>query len=429
MKISIIGSGYVGLVTAVCLAEFGHSVICLDKSIQKIRSLRKGRVPFYEKGLGPLIQKNLKNNNLVFTTSYKSACKNSIIFICVDTPSDSNGLPDLTNIKNVVSSLKTHLASDCLIVTKSTVPIGFNEKLKELFKSTYSKIRLCSNPEFLQEGTAIKNFMEPDRVVLGCDDPESRKILHQIYAPLVNSKDLIIDMSVKSAELTKYASNSFLATKISFVNEISRIADSVGANMHEVRLGMGSDSRIGNQFLFSGLGYGGSCFPKDLDALIYTKKMHQIESGLIEKTVQVNNSQVQYFLKKIFKKYRGVLHEKSIAIWGVAFKSGTDDLRSSISLEIINSMSTEAKSIHLFDVLASKKAIMERTQDLENIFIHNDKYVAAKKADILIIANDDYEFKNTDLSKLKHLTIFDGRNILDRGNVENHGIDYFGLGT
>jgi UDPglucose 6-dehydrogenase len=199
--------------------------------------------------------------------------------------------------------------------------------------------------------------------------------------------------------------------------------------MHEVRLGMGSDSRIGNQFLFSGLGYGGSCFPKDLEALIYTKKMHKIESGLIEQTVQVNNSQVKYFLKKIFNKYRGALNEKSIAIWGVAFKSGTDDLRSSISLEIIHSISSEVKSVHLFDVLATKKAISERTQDLENIFIHNDKYMAAKKADILIIANDDCEFKNIDFSKLKLSTIFDGRNILDRGDVENHGIDYFGIGT
>lgn len=429
MKISIIGSGYVGLVTAACLAELGHNVVCLDKSKQKILSLKTGRIPFYEEGLGPLIQKNLENNSLKFTTSYKLACKNSIVFICVDTPSDLRGSPDLTNIKEVISSLKPHLASGSLLITKSTVPIGFNKELEELFQLTSLDIKLCSNPEFLQEGTAIKNFMRPDRVVLGCDDPKAREILHKIYAPLKNSKDLIIDMSVKSAELTKYASNSFLATKISFVNEMSRIADSVGANMHEVRLGMGADKRIGNQFLFSGLGYGGSCFPKDLEALIFTKKKYELESGLIEQTVQVNNSQVKYFLKKIFNKYEGNLHNKSIAIWGVAFKSGTDDLRSSIGLEILYSLASVVKNIHLYDPLATRKAINKRIQDYKNIFIHSDKYMASERADILIIANDDSDFKIHDMSTLKHLTIFDGRNVLNRDDVENQGIEYYGIGT
>lgn len=430
MNITIIGIGYVGLVTSACFAKLGHNVICLDKSKNKINSLKKGEIPFYENGLKSLVQKNIKKGKLFFTTSYKAACSNSIIFICVDTPSDQNGSPDLTNINNVIESLKPHIMPKTILVTKSTVPIGLNRKLEKMLETISSKITICANPEFLQEGTAIKNFMEPERIILGCNDLGARNILHQIYKPLKNSAKLIIDMSVSSAELTKYASNAFLATKISFVNELSRIAESVGADMHEVRLGMGSDSRIGSKFLFSGLGYGGSCFPKDLEALIYTKKQNKLTQGLIEQTVKVNNSQLTYFLKKILGRYtKSALKEKNIAIWGIAFKSGTDDLRSSIALKIIDSIKSNVKTIHLFDYLVTKKEFQKRIQDRDNIFIHDDKYLATNRADLLIIANDDDGFKDLDFSKLKHLTIYDGRNILNRAQVEDQGIDYFGIGT
>ena len=433
MKLSVIGCGYVGLVTGACLSEIGHEVVCLDINKTKLKELSRGNIPFHEKGLIEIVLNGIKNKRLSFSSSYKKASLSDIIFICVDTPIGSKGEPDLSNFLNVRDSLLKHFNSDKIIVIKSTVPLGTNKKLADYCnKYTFNKnymIKVCSNPEFLKEGDAVNDFMKPDRIVIGCDDQKIALIIRKLYKNLKISKKKFISMSPQSAELTKYASNSFLATKISFVNEISRVADHIGADMHQIKEGMGNDKRIGHDFLNAGLGYGGSCFPKDLAALKSYQRKNKISSGILGQTIKVNSDQIKYFIKKIQNEYVSSLKNQRILVWGAAFKPKTDDLRESMSIKVIKRLGPLVKHIYLYDPLCKKSNILKELQMLKNISVLDKKYSSDKRVKCLLICTEFDEFKEVDFMLLKGYKIFDGRNILNRNQVEKNGLDYFGMGT
>lgn len=433
MKLSVIGCGYVGLVTGACLSDIGHEVVCLDINKTKLKELSKGNIPFHERGLKEIVLNGIKNKRLSFSSSYKKASLSDIIFICVDTPIGSNGEPDLRNFFNVRDSLKQHFDSDKIIIIKSTVPLGTNKKLADYFnKYTLNKnymITVCSNPEFLKEGDAVNDFMKPDRIVIGCDDENITLIIKKLYKNLKIAKKKFLSMSPQSAELTKYASNSFLATKISFVNEISRVADHIGADMHQVKEGMGNDKRIGHDFLNAGIGYGGSCFPKDLAALHSYQIKNKISSGILGQTIKVNADQIKYFIKKIQNEYLLDLKNQRILVWGAAFKPNTDDLRESMSIKVIKKLSPLVKHLYLYDPICKKSKILKELQMLKNITVLDKKYPSDKSVKCLLICTEFDEFKDANFMLLKGYKIFDGRNILNRNKVQENGIDYFGIGT
>jgi UDPglucose 6-dehydrogenase len=431
MKISIIGTGYVGLVTGACLAELGNQVTCMDKSKNKVRDLDNGSIPFYEPELENLVKKNIPLKNLSFTDSYKDACKNQIIFVCVDTP-DNEGKPNLKNFNSCITSILKHGKSNTLIVTKSTIPLGTNTKielkLRKYNQKNSTNFKLASNPEFLKEGSAVQDFFKPDRIIIGTNDFNSKNILQKIYAPLSRNKNKIISMSPSSAELTKYAANAFLATKISFINEISQISEKTNANIHDIRKGLGSDPRIGSDFIYAGIGYGGSCFPKDLSALRYSKKKLNLQEGIIEKTISNNEVQLNYFYNKIIK--AGIIDAKKhrIAIWGLTFKPETDDLRESVSIKLINLLATKVHSLHLYDPMAKYEEVADQIKVKKNIFFYDDKYLAAKDSHSVVLATEWREFWELDVNHLKNKTIFDGRNIYDHEYYKKHNVDVIGIG-
>ena len=431
MKISIIGTGYVGLVTGACLAELGNHVTCMDKSKNKVRDLDNGSIPFYEPELANLVKKNVPLKNLTFTDSYKDACKNQVIFVCVDTP-DNEGKPNLKNFNSCITSILKHGKSNTLIVTKSTIPLGTNTKielkLRKYNQKNNTNFKLASNPEFLKEGSAVQDFFKPDRIIIGTNDLNSKNILQKIYAPLSRNKNKIINMSPSSAELTKYAANAFLATKISFINEISQISEKTNANIHDIRKGLGSDPRIGSDFIYAGIGYGGSCFPKDLSALKYSKKKLNLQEGIIEKTISNNEVQLNYFYNKIIK--AGFIDAKKhrIAIWGLTFKPETDDLRESVSIKLINLLATKVHSLHLYDPMAKYEEVADQIKVKKNIFFYDDKYLAAKDSHSVVLATEWREFWELDLNHLKNKTIFDGRNIYDHEYYKTHNVNVIGIG-
>ena len=433
MNITIIGTGYVGLVTAACFSELGHNVTCLDINKIKINNLKKGIIPFFEPNLIELVTKNIRNKKLIFTTSYSVASANNVLFICVDTPNDKFGQPNLSSINSVAQSLAVTLKKDSIIVMKSTVPLGTSEIIKTVLKKTLDSqisIEICSNPEFLREGSAIQDFMRPDRIIIGTESDEVKDIMRNIYARLNRQTDKLIFMSSASAELTKYASNAFLATKISFVNEIAQIAEKIDANMHQVRIGMGSDPRIGNQFLYAGLGYGGSCFPKDVVALQDTQKKLNLSSGILAATSKVNANQLNFFMKKIDRRFKKDLGSKTIAIWGLSFKPDTDDIRESISIKLIKALSTKVKFLNLYDPVATKNAKIELSA-LKNIKFFTHKDTCLKGANALVVCTEWKEFwsPNPDsLSALKDRVVFDGRNFLDPDSIAAAQVDYIGIG-
>ncbi len=434
MKISIIGSGYVGLVTGACLAEIGHSVTCMDINKKRIINLKKGILPIFEPQLENLVLKNIKNKNLNFTHTYTSITEQTIFFICVDTPNNNQNRPDLKNLFSVISSLGDIIKKDSVVVLKSTVPLGTNQEVhKRLVKKISKKklkITVVSNPEFLREGSAVNDFMRPERIIIGTDSVKARDILKSIYKPLCRKSDKIIYMSTNSAELTKYSANAFLATKISFVNEIAEIAELVGADMHEVRKGIGSDSRIGKDFLYAGLGYGGSCFPKDLKALSYFQKVNGLKSSIILATQERNHHNVSSFVKKInlsFKEPKAT----SLLVWGSSFKPDTDDIRESLAIEVIKSLSKKFKKIYVYDPEASKNT-REFFHDFTNVAFVKNKYNQISNCAGLVICTEWKEFWNPDykkLSFLKERIILDGRNILNRQDVEKNNFIYKGIGT
>jgi len=435
MKITIIGSGYVGLVTGACLAEAGHKVCCIDLDKKKISSLKKSIIPFFEPGLSNIVKKTQNSKKLEFSSSYSEGLSGTeAIFLCVGTPPKKNGDPDLSFLKKAIESINYGLdpknKTVIPVFIKSTVPVGTNLFAQKYLKSFGENAHLvfASNPEFLKEGDAINDFKNPDRIIIGSENKKVIKISQKIYKHFSNSSKLMQFTSIESAELIKYASNAFLATKISFINEMSRICDKVGADIEEIKMGMGADTRIGDKFLNAGIGFGGSCFPKDLDGLIYNFQIAGIKPAIPYATKKANSDQLNYFYKKIKSNIN--LAQSSLLIWGLAFKPNTDDIRESVSLKLIKKLSRNVKSIYVYDPVAMKNAKNE-LKNYKNIKFSRSKYSSISKCDALILATEWPEFKNPKISELKRLktqTVFDGRNYLEMRRLENQSIKYIGVG-
>jgi len=430
MNIAIIGSGYVGLVTGACFAELGNRVICADNDTKKIARIKKGIIPIYEPGLEELINKNTAKKRLKFTSSIKEAVINSeVIFIAVGTPSLENGEADLTGIENVARNIAVNINGYRLIVEKSTVPVETGHWVKHTIE-TYIKRKIkfdvASNPEFLKEGSAINDFMHPDRIVIGVESKKAQNILTGLYEPL-NAPLVVTD--IKSAELIKHASNSFLATKISFINAVARICDKVGADIKEVALGLGLDKRIGPAFLNAGVGYGGSCFPKDLDAFIDIAGKLGYDFQLLKSVRKINIEQVRFFLAKI-KEALWVIKDKNIAVLGLSFKPNTDDIRNAPAIEIIRALKEEGAKIRVYDPSAMKKA--REVLGTGRMVFCKDSYDAVRQADCLLIATEWDEFKELDFGRIKKLMhrplVIDGRNIYEPRHMQELGFNYIGVG-
>jgi UDPglucose 6-dehydrogenase len=428
MNISIIGSGYVGLVTGACFAELGNKVICADNDVKKVARLKKGIVPIYEPGLEEMIRLNLKNKRLKFTSSIKAAVKSSeVIFIAVGTPALENGEADLTGIENVARSIAQNMDGYRLIVEKSTVPVETCAWVKKTI-STYikkgHKFDVVSNPEFLREGSAINDFTHPDRIILGVESAKARQIMVSLYQPL--NRPILIT-NIKSAELIKHASNAFLATKISFINAIARICDKVGADVKEVAQGMGLDNRIGRHFLHAGIGYGGSCFPKDLEAFINISEKLGYDFQILTAVRNTNEEQKRFVLQKI-KNEMWIIKDKAIAVLGLAFKPNTDDLRNAPSIDLINALIQEGAKVRVYD----PKAMAKAKEILKDVIFCNDLYQAANSADCLIVATEWNEFKELDFVRLKKTLkrplVIDARNIYDPKLLKEMGFTYIGVG-
>lgn len=428
MNISIIGSGHVGLITGGCFAELGNKVICADNDNKKILMLKKGVVPIYEPGLKELIANNVRKKRLKFISNIKEAVSGSeVIFIAVGTPSKDNGEADLTGIENVARNIAINMTSYRLIVEKSTVPVETGKWVKQTILNNIKrkiKFDVASNPEFLREGQAINDFMHPDRIVIGVESKKARDILVSLYKPL-NAPLVITD--IKSAELIKHASNSFLATKISFINAISRICEKVGADVVEVAWGMGLDKRIGRAFLSAGIGYGGSCFPKDLDAFITISDKLGYNFELLKIVKEINQQQKTFFLNKI-KDALWIIKDKSIGVLGLSFKPNTDDIRNAPSIDIIQTLEQEGAKIKAYDPQAMKKA----SEVLDKITFCQDPYEVCRGCDCLLIITEWDEFKELDFLKIKRLLkrplIIDGRNLYEPQKMRKLGFTYVGIG-
>lgn len=437
-KITVYGAGYVGLVTASCLAELGHDVLCMDVDVNKIDLLRQGKSPIYEPGLTELLINNFSTARLRVTTDEKDAVQHGDFhFIAVATPQSASGAAELKYVFEVAKTIAKHRISPCIVINKSTVPVGTAEKVSEILRETAKELHknvefsVVSNPEFLREGTAIKDFFEPDRIVIGASEQQAALEVKKLYEPLSLADEQILLMSIGAAELTKYASNAFLATKISFINEISRLAEKAHIDIEEVRRGMGSDPRIGPHFLMAGCGYGGSCFPKDVSALIYQAHQHQVESFILDAVTQVNNYQKKWIVKKVKHYFEGQIAQKTFAVWGLAFKPDTDDMREASSIVIIKELLEAGAFVQAYDPIASDNA-KKVLPESEALTFASDAMSALLHADALIIVTEWLEFKQINLTQikkqLKHAVIFDGRNIYEPAKVLELGIEYFGMG-
>ena len=431
MKIAVVGTGYVGLVTGTCFAETGNSVTCIDINEDKIKSLRNGIIPIFEPGLDVLFERNIHQGRLKFTTNLKEGIQDaSIIFLALPTPPGENGSADLSYILGVANDLGPILHQYTVIVDKSTVPVGTAEKVSaNIAKGATVEFDVVSNPEFLREGVAVEDFMKPDRVVIGTTSDKAKKIMDRLYAPLVRQGNPVIYMDERSAELTKYAANAFLATKITFMNEIANLCERVGANVDEVRKGMGSDSRIGKRFLFAGIGYGGSCFPKDVQALAKTSSDFEYEFEILKSVMQVNHHQKTKLLPAIRAYFDGNLKGKKIAVWGLAFKPYTDDIREAPALENINALLAEGAIIKAYDPEA--QANVQRLLG-DKISFGEDLYDTVDGADALLVVTEWPEFRTPEFDKIEKLmknkVIFDGRNVFDTDQMAELGFDYYSIG-
>ncbi len=434
MKVCVIGTGYVGLVTGTCLAEMGNEVICVDNNADKIKDLEAGGVPIYEPGLEELIKANTQEGRLRFSTDLKQAIKQSLIcFIAVGTPQGDDGSADLGAVFAVAKEIGQAMDDYKVVVTKSTVPVGTADQIRDvLAKTTAQKFSVVSNPEFLKQGAAVDDFLKPDRVVIGTDleDQQAADIMRELYSPFLRTGNPIIMMDIRSSEMTKYVANAFLATKISFINEMSTLCEQVGADISNVRVGISSDSRIGSQFLFPGIGYGGSCFPKDVKALMKTARDHQCPSTIIESVDAVNQTQRQLFLDKILTYFDQDLSGKTFAMWGLAFKPRTDDLREAPSVTIAKVLLEKGAKIQAYDPKAEENC---RAYYLGNTITYCDSsYDALKDVDALLLVTEWNEFRRPDFEKMKQLmnraVIFDGRNQYDTERMGNRGFDYFCVG-
>jgi UDPglucose 6-dehydrogenase len=430
-KIAVIGTGYVGLVTGTCFAETGNMVTCVDIDKDKVEKMKNGQIPIYEPELDTFFERNIKAKRLVFTTSLEDAVKDAeIIFLALPTPPGEDGSADLSYILGVAIQLGKIITDYKVIVDKSTVPVGTSEKVyNAIVANSKTEFAVVSNPEFLREGYAVSDFMKPDRVVIGTSDDRAKKILEGLYRPFVRQGNPIYFMDEKSAELTKYAANSFLATKITFMNEIANFCELVGADVDKVRIGIGSDDRIGKRFLFPGIGYGGSCFPKDVQALVKSGKEHNFDFEILNSVIKVNEHQKTKLFPKIKNFFRGDLKGKKIAIWGLAFKPDTDDIREAPALYLINLLLEEGANIVAFDPEA-----MENVKNLldDKISFAQNEYEALEGSDALLICTEWGIFRNPDFQKIKDLlndaVIFDGRNLFDIDEMNERGFYYTSIG-
>lgn len=431
MKICVVGTGYVGLVVGTCLAEMGNDVICVDKDLKKLAKLEKGIIPIYEPGLEELIKVNVSEGRLVFTNELDMAVKKSLVcFIAVGTPQGEDGSADLSAVCSVAEQIAKSMNEYKVIVNKSTVPVGTGEKVAEIIKNnTNFEFDVVSNPEFLKQGAAVDDFLKPDRVVIGSNSKKAAEIMQELYSPFLRTGNPVIMMDVKSAEMTKYAANSFLAVKISYANEIANICEKVGADVEMVRIGMCSDARIGSKFLFPGLGYGGSCFPKDVKAMIKIAQDFCCGHKLLLSADEVNKEQRNVFIKKILKKFGENLKGKTFAVWGLAFKPKTNDMREAPAVTIIEKLLDHGAKVVAFDPKA-----MESAQEIfgDKISYASNSYEALDGADCLLLLTEWNEFRRPDFDKIKSLLktpiIIDGRNQYDKKRLKQRGIEYICIG-
>lgn len=432
MNIAVIGTGYVGLVTGTCFAETGNNVICVDINEQKVNRLRQGEIPIFEPGLDVLFDRNTKEGRLIFTTNLREAVDHAqIIFLALPTPPGEDGSADLSYIMGVARDLGGIISDYKVIVDKSTVPVGTAENVAAILAEKLPKkmFDVVSNPEFLREGVAVDDFLKPDRVVIGTRSERARKVMRQLYEPFVRQGNPIFFMDERSAEMTKYAANSYLAARISFMNEIANLCEKVGANVDQVRIGMGSDSRIGKRFLFPGIGYGGSCFPKDVQALAKTASQYSYDFKILKSVMKVNSIQKGLLTKKIRKHYKNELEGKTFAVWGLAFKPNTDDIREAPALVIIDELLKMGARVRAFDpeAMNNVKAIYgNRIQLCESM------YDALEGADCLCIMTEWQEFRSPDFERIDSLinepVIFDGRNLYDLEQMKSIGFQYISIG-
>ena len=431
MKVCVVGIGYVGLVTAGCLAEAGNSVVCVDNDSQRIENLKSGIIPIYEPGLSEIVKHNEKLGRLHFTTDIKEGIDNSlIIFLAVGTPSATDGSADISAILSVADQIAENIKEYRIIATKSTVPIGTYKKVTELIESkTRVLFDYVSNPEFLKEGSAVDDFMQPDRIIIGTTSQDVKEKFSQLYNPFMRRSNRIIFMDPASAEMTKYAANTMLATRISFMNEISALCEKIGADVEQVRIGIGSDSRIGRSFLFPGVGFGGSCFPKDVRALIHTGTENQIEMTIANSVQHVNKIQQDRFANRIIDYFSGREDKTTLAVWGLAFKAKTDDVRESPALYCIEKFLDRRIKIKAYDPEAAEAATEALNGEIETF---ENGYDALENCDALVIFTDWQEFRNPDFeiisAKLKKAVIFDGRNLYDPNIIKKSGIEYYSIG-
>ena len=431
MKVCVIGVGYVGLVAGACFAELGNNVICVDNNIEKLDKLKQGIIPIYEPNLEELIKTNVKENRLIFTNNLDEAVKKSLVcFIAVSTPQGKDGSADLKYVYQVATDIAKSIDEYKIIVNKSTVPVGSADEVAKIIKSkTNIEFDVISNPEFLKQGNAVEDFLKPDRVVIGSNSSRATQIIKELYEPIEKTGHPIIVMDVKSAEMTKYAANSFLALKISYANQIANIAQAVGADYEMVKLGMCKDERIGNKFLYSGIGFGGSCFPKDLKALIKTAKDNNCDYSLLEATSKVNQNQRKIFIEKILNKFNNDIKNKTFAVWGLSFKPKTNDMREAPSITIINKLLSLGAKIKAYDPKAFECA---KFHFGDKITYSSSAYCATENVDALLLLTEWNEFKHPDFEKIKNLMktpiIFDGRNQYNTLNLKEKGFEYFCIG-
>jgi len=431
-RVGVIGTGYVGLVVGACLAEVGNSVVCADINAEKIARLQRGEIPIYEPGLEPLVHRNLAEGRLEFTTDVGAAVRASdVIFIAVGTPPDEDGSADLQHVLAVARAIGQNMNGEKVVITKSTVPVGTAAKVRAVIEEhTDYPVHVCSNPEFLKEGAAVDDFMKPDRVVVGVDSEHARRVLADLYAPFVRSGNPILFMDIASAEITKYAANAMLATRISFMNMIAALCADVGADVQLVRKGIGTDARIGPAFLYAGVGYGGSCFPKDVKALIRTLRDHGIDAGILDAVEAVNARQKRLLLDAVTERYGEDLTGRTFAVWGLSFKPETDDMREAPSLVIIEGLLARGATVRVHDPEAMEVARRYHLGD--RVTYCDQNYQALAGADALLIITEWNMYRRPDLQRIRSLlrepVIFDGRNLFEPERMQEAGFEYYSIG-
>lgn len=440
MKVAVVGTGYVGLVTGTCFANMGNKVWCVDVDEKKIENLKNGVIPIYEPGLSEMVLQNYKSGNLHFTTQIREALEVcNICFIAVGTPMGEDGSADLHYVLGVAESIGKYMTHHMYVVDKSTVPVGTAGRVREKIQEELDKrgsgltFDVISNPEFLKEGSAIADCMKPDRIVIGVDNEDAEEKMRELYKPYLMNTDNFIFMDIASAEMTKYAANSMLATKISFMNEISNICERVGADVNMVRQGIGSDRRIGYSFIFPGCGYGGSCFPKDVKALVRTAEEFGYQAKLLQSVEDVNNAQKHVLVEKIMERFGADLSGKTIAVWGLAFKPDTDDMRESAAITIITELTKAGAVIRAYDPKAMEEAQKCYLKDNDKIVYCGNKYEALDGADALVLVTEWKEFRSPDFDEIRKMlktpVIFDGRNQYSAKHVKKYGLDYYQIGV